>query len=296
MHKSGFVNIIGNPNVGKSTLMNQVVGEKMSIINAKPQTTRHRILGIVNEEDYQIVFSDTPGLISDPAYQMQAVMNKFALSTFEDADVMLLVIDPKETAIISDSFVLKMNQLEAPKLVIINKIDLITEEELVEISRIWKEKIECDEVIGISALTGQNVDKLLTWIVDHLPECPPYYPKDQLTDRPERFFVAEIIRGNILDLYHQEIPYSCEIVIDSFQEMIKNDQPFVKIFANIYVSRKTQKSIIIGKGGQAIKKLGIASRIQIEEFLDMRCHLELFVKIKDDWRNNERQLSHFGYV
>lgn len=294
-HKSGFVNIIGHPNVGKSTLMNALVGERMCIINSKPQTTRHRIIGIVSDENYQIVFSDTPGLIDSPSYQMQNSMNSYALSTFEDADIMLIVIDTNDNQAFDERIIEKIKKLKTPKFLILNKIDLVTTEDTSFVKKEWTKGLSFDEVFEISALRKKGTEKLLNKIIKKLPLGEAYYPKDQLTDRPERFFVSEIIREKILELYHQEIPYSTEVIVDSFKEKESKKGPIIHIYANIYVARKTQKSIIIGKGGSSIKKLGMESRKSIESFLDSRVHLELYVKVKENWRNDERQLKHFGY-
>lgn len=294
-HKSGFVNIIGHPNVGKSTLMNALVGERMCIINNKPQTTRHRIIGILSDDDYQVVFSDTPGLIEKPAYQMQNAMNSYAHSAFEDSDVMLLVIDCNDDAPFDGKIISKIKKLTTPKILILNKIDLVDEETVKEVEDGWLDFLEFDSIARISALNQDGTNDLLNSIVEKLPEGPPYYPKDQLTDRPERFFVSEIIREKILEQYHQEIPYSAEVIIDSFKEKESKSGPIIHIYANIYVARKTQKSIIIGKGGVSIKNLGIEARKSIETFLDQRVHLELYVRVKENWRNDDRQLKHFGY-
>lgn len=293
-HRSGFVNIIGRPNVGKSTLMNALVGERMSIITHKPQTTRHRIIGIVNDEHYQIVFSDTPGVIDKPAYKMQEAMNRFAVSTFEDADLMLFVTEKDETFADDDPILLRLKNLQAPIFLVINKIDLMSETEILLFIQQWNERVTFAEIIPISALQQRNTDRLLKLILERLPEGPVYYPKDQFTDRPERFFVSEIIREKILTNYRQEIPYSCEVIIEFFkQDEQKPD--LVRIGAAIIVARKTQKSILIGKGGAAIKQLGIDARKAIETFLEKRVHLELFVKIKEDWRNDDKMLNSFGY-
>lgn len=294
-HKSGFVNIIGHPNVGKSTLMNALVGERMCIINSKPQTTRHRIIGILNEENYQIVFSDTPGIIDNPSYQMQSNMNSYAMSTFEDADIMLLVIDCDDNKELDERLIEKFKGLQIPKFLVLNKIDLVDDNTLEAVKKEWIDEIEFTKVFSISALQKAGTEDLLSQITSSLPEGPPYYPKDQLTDRPERFFVSEIIREKILEQYHQEIPYSTEVIIDSFKEQESKSGLITHIYANIYVARKTQKSIIIGKGGSSIKNLGIAARKSIEEFLDKRVHLELYVRVKENWRNDDRQLKHFGY-
>lgn len=296
MHKSGFVNIIGRPNVGKSTLMNAVVGERMSIITNKPQTTRHRIIGIVSEEDYQIVFSDTPGIISDPAYKMQEAMNRFVASTFEDADVMLFVTDTKEKYEADDPIVERLKRVKIPLFLLINKVDIASQEEVLSLIKWWNDKINFKETVPLSALNQVNVDTVIRLIVDNLPEGPVYYPKDQLTDRNERFFVSEIIREKILLLYHQEIPYSCEVIIDSFKETkTKAGDPLVRIAATIFAARSTQKSILVGKGGSAIKKLGSEARKSMEEWLQSKVFLELHVKVKDNWRDDDRMLKHFGY-
>ncbi len=297
MHRSGFVNIIGKPNVGKSTLMNALVGERMSIITNKPQTTRHRIIGLLSGEDFQIVFSDTPGYIEDPAYKMQEAMNRFVQSTFEDADLMLFVTDVNEQYQEDDPIVQKLKQLkEIPKFLVLNKTDLAKPERILELIRQWNEWVDFKETIPISALHKANTDKLLTLILDNLPEGPAYYPKDQLTDRPERFFISEIIREKILELYEQEIPYSCEVEVESFKEATtKNGEPLIRISALIYVMRKTQKGIIIGKEGAAIKKLGTEARKAIEAFLESKVFLELHVKVRDKWRDDERALKGFGY-
>lgn len=295
LHKSGFVNIIGNPNVGKSTLMNALVGEKMSIITSKPQTTRHRILGLVSDDDYQIVFSDSPGIIQAPQYGMQAAMNRFAFSSFEDADVLLMVTDIFEQYTGEETVISALKQTETPKILLINKIDLSKEQDIEEIARKWKELIDFEAVYFISAKEKTNLEALLQQILDWLPEGPPYYPKDQLSDKPERFFAAEIIREKILMMYRQEVPYSCEVIVHRFKEEEKNQAPLLKIYADIYVDRKSQKPIIIGKGGEAIKKLGISAREALEAFFEKHVFLDLNVKIKENWRDDDRTLKHFGY-
>ena len=294
-HKSGFVNIIGNPNVGKSTLMNALVGEKMSIVTSKPQTTRHRIFGILNEDDYQIVFSDTPGIIEKPIYGMQSSMNKFAFSSFEDADILLFVTDIYEKYTGDEPIVNALKNTDVPKYLIINKTDLDKENTADDVAKFWEDIITFNEVFFISAEQKINTDTLLTKILSDLPEAPAYYPKDELSDKPERFFVSEMIRENILSQYKQEVPYSCEVVVTRFKEEEKNGAPLLMIWADIYVDRKSQKPIIIGKGGEAIKKLGIASRLEIEAFFGKHTFLDLNVKIRENWRNDERMLKHFGY-
>ncbi|MCB9035811.1 MAG: GTPase Era [Lewinellaceae bacterium] len=296
MHKSGFVNIIGRPNVGKSTLMNALLGERMSIITSKPQTTRHRIIGILSGEDHQVVFSDTPGIIQDPAYRMQEVMNRFVDTTFEDADIMMFVTEVGETYADGDPVLEKLRTVEVPLFLVLNKIDQVEDARLLQLIREWNERIAFTETIPISALHQSNTDRLLEVILKYLPEGPAYYPKDQLTDRPERFFVSEIVREKILLLYHQEVPYSTEVIVTSFKEDETNKgEAMVRIGADIYVARNTQKAIIIGKGGAAIKKLGTEARKDIEKFLDKKVFLELHVKVKDNWRDDERMLKHFGY-
>lgn len=295
MHKSGFVNIIGEPNVGKSTLMNALVGDKMSVINSKPQTTRHRIIGIFNDDEHQIVFSDTPGWIESPGYKMQEVMNKFSYSTFEDADILLLIIDVLRPVSVDNQLTLRMSNATVPKLLILNKIDEAAPEKVKEVRDAWEAAFTFDQTFEISAKLKTGVSEVFESLLALLPQGPAYYPKDQLTDKPERFFISEIIRGQILALYHQEIPYSAEVEIEEFKESILRGEDFVRIRAIIYVSRKTQKAIIIGKQGSAIKQLGIQSRKEIEAWLAKRIHLELYVKVAEDWRNDNYKLKKFGY-
>lgn len=296
MHRSGFVNIIGHPNVGKSTLMNQLVGERMSIITAKPQTTRHRIFGILSGEDFQIVFSDTPGFIQAPAYKMQEAMNRFVHTSFEDADLILFVTEPSETYSDDDSLLQRLRQAEAPIFLVVNKTDLATPGQVELLIAQWQARLPVQRSFAIAALHGQGTAELLDAILAALPEGPEYFPKDQLTDRPERFFVAEIIREKIFELYHQEVPYSCEVGIESFKETENKDgQPLTRIQAEIYVARKTHKPILIGKDGEAIKKLGTEARKAIETFLDTKVFLELHVKIRENWRDDDNALRRFGY-
>ncbi len=295
MHKSGFINILGRPNVGKSTLLNALMGEKMSIITSKPQTTRHRIIGLLSTDDYQMVFSDTPGIIYEPTYKMQDAMNSFAYSVLEDADVLLFVTDIYEKYDKDDPVFNKIRKVKVPKLLIINKVDQIKPEQKVAHDGFWDEMELFDEKMYISAKEKINVDVLMDKLVAHLPEGPAYYPKDQLSDKPERFFVSEIIREKILEQYKQEIPYSTEVIVTEFKEKESAKGAIIHIFAEIYVSRKTQKSIIIGKQGAAIKQLGTSARISIEEFLDSKVYLELYVRIKDNWRNDDKWLKQFGY-
>ncbi len=295
MHKSGFVNIVGRPNVGKSTLMNALVGMKMSIITSKPQTTRHRIMGIINEEDCQIVFSDTPGFINEPHYKMQEKMNNFVSTTFEDADVMLFVTDMFEKYEEDHPVYERLKKVEIPLFLIVNKIDLRPKEEVLLVIKEWTDQINFKEVFPISALNSLGTEEILKAIKENIKEGPAYYPKDQLTDKSERFFVSEIIREKILQQYKQEVPYSCEVAIDYFKESESKSGPIIKIGATIFASRKSQKPILIGKDGAAIKKLGIEARKDIEAFLDERVFLDLSVKVKDGWRDDEQMLKHFGY-
>lgn len=297
MHKSGFINIVGRPNVGKSTLMNALVGERMSIITAKPQTTRHRILGILSGEDFQMVFSDTPGIIEKPAYKMQHAMNAFVRSTFEDADLMLLVTEPGETYPDDDPLLLSLRKLDVPRFLVLNKVDLLDEARLEAWRASWAARFPFDRILSISALHQTRTQELLQEILQVLPEGPEYYPKDQLTDRPERFFVSEIIREKILLLYHQEIPYSVDVAVESFKEgeTTREGKPLVRISAVIYVARKTQKPIIIGHQGESIKKLGTEARIALEAFLEQKVFLELFVKVKENWRDDDGALRQLGY-
>ena len=295
MHKSGFVNIIGKPNVGKSTLMNSLLGEKMSIITSKPQTTRHRILGIFNDDNHQVIFSDTPGLIEDPHYGMHQSMNKFAYSSFEDADILLFVLDLFEDYEGDEKVIALLKETDAPKFLVINKIDLDKDDRLQNLKSKWGSIIKFDKTFEISALKKIGLDELKESIFSELKEGPAYYPKDQLSDKSVRFFISEIVRETILQQYKQEIPYSCEVIIDEFKDSEKNGKPFAHIYGTIFVSRKTQKSILIGKGGSAIKKLGTNSRAKIEEFLDHPIFLQMNVKVRENWRDDERQLKYFGY-
>ena len=290
-HRSGFVNIIGKPNVGKSTLLNALVGEKLSIITSKPQTTRHRILSILSGEDFQIVFSDTPGLVDDPNYGLHRMMNAFSLSAFEDADIMMLVTDPYDNFQENDPLIPLLQKLEVPKLLLVNKIDQVAEDRIDQVAKKWKNWVDFDYILPISALQKEGVPELMQLILSRLPEGPVYYPKDQLSDRHNRFFVAEMIREQILQLYSKEIPYATEVQIDAYEE----EENIDRIRAIIYVSRRTQKAIVIGKDGMAIKKLGIAARQEIEAFLGKQVYLELYVKVRDDWRNDDKSLRGFGY-
>ncbi|HOY19128.1 MAG TPA: GTPase Era [Haliscomenobacter sp.] len=297
MHRSGFINIIGHPNVGKSTLMNALVGERMSIITNKPQTTRHRIIGILSGEDFQMVLSDTPGVVDKPAYKMHQAMNSFVQSTFEDADLMLLVTDVLETYPPEDHLLAQLRkQQEIPMFVVLNKIDLVDEEKLAQLQQFWAEQLPQATLIPISALQKTNTDVLLNTLKENLPEGPEYYPKDQLTDRPERFFMSEIIREKIMLLYHQEIPYATQVIIEEFKEdKTVGGKAIARISATIFVERDTQKSILIGKNGVSIKKLGTDARQDMEIFLEKKVFLELFVKVKENWRNDDYFLKQFGY-
>ncbi|MCS6929249.1 MAG: GTPase Era [Saprospiraceae bacterium] len=294
--RSGFVNIVGHPNVGKSTLINALIGERMSIITPKPQTTRHRIIGILNGEHYQIVFSDTPGYIQAPAYAMHRIMNRYVESTLEDADLFLFVVDPTEPLSDSDLFIPLLSKAEAPILLVVNKSDLVQRPRIEEVSLWWSRRLNIAEHLAISALKGDNLSLLLERILNYLPEGPAYYPPDQLSDRPERFFASEIIREKIFLLYEEEIPYSCEVSIESFQETTTKDGlPLARIHAVIYVLRESQKPILLGKEGSAIKKLGTLAREELERFLQCKVFLQLTVKVRENWRDNEVQLKQFGY-
>ena len=289
-HKAGYVNIIGKPNVGKSTLMNALVGEKISIITSKSQTTRHRILGIVNGEDFQIVFSDTPGIIKKPAYKMHEIMNQYIKVAFIDADLILYVVDITDKKI-DEETTERIKAMDVPVFVLLNKIDLSNQEEVEKAVAYWSEAIPQATVFPISAKHEANIQYVLENIIQKLPECPPYFPKDELTDRSMRFFITEIIREKILLNYQQEIPYSVEVVVDAYEE----SQNLINIKATIFASRESQKAILIGKGGSAIKKTGIMARADIEEFTGKKIFLDLRVKVDKDWRDNEEELRHFGY-
>jgi GTPase len=291
VHKAGFVNIIGRPNVGKSTLANILVGERLSIITHKPQTTRHRILGIVNGEDFQIVFSDTPGFVKNPAYKMHETMNSSVHETFEDADVMVFMTDTQEKFDQEEVIFERLKNVAIPLFLIINKVDLVEPVIVLQLIQKWTTRLNFTEVFPISAIKEHNTTELLNYIVKYLPDSPPYYPKDQLTDRSERFFVSEIIREAILQLYSQEIPYHCEVIVDRFKE----EKDLTKIWATIYVGRDTHKSILIGKSGSAIKRLGTEARKGIESFLRNKVFLNLNVKVSDNWRDNDDSLKRFGY-
>ncbi len=290
-HKSGFVNIVGNPNVGKSTLMNRLVGEKLSIITSKSQTTRHRIKGIVNGDDFQIVFSDTPGVVK-PSYKMQECMLEFSKSALIDADIILYVTDVIEDIQKNIDFIEKVNKSGAPVLLVINKIDLTNQEKLEQLYTKWQELIPRAEIFPISATENFNVDNLYKRILELLPEGEPYFPKEELTDSPARFFVTEIIREKILLNYEKEIPYCVEVNVEEFKEENKR----LLISAVIYVERDSQKGILIGRQGEALKKVGTEARLDIEAFFGKKVFLNLYVKVQHDWRNKERDLKNFGYV
>ena len=290
MHKAGFVNIVGNPNVGKSTLMNRLVGEKISIITSKSQTTRHRIKGIVNTDDYQIVFSDTPGVVK-PSYKMQEYMLEFSKSALVDADIILYVTDVVENIEKNLDFIDKVNKSDIPVLLVINKIDLTTQEKLEALFDKWKSLIPRAEIFPLSATENFNVDNLYKRIVELLPEGEPFFPKDELTDLPSRFFVNEIIREKILQYYDKEVPYSVEVEVEEFKE----DDKRINIMAVIYVERSSQKGIIIGSQGEALKKVGTQARLDIEAFFGKKVFLNLYVKVLKDWRNKESELKNLGY-
>ena len=289
-HKAGFVNIIGNPNVGKSTLMNALVGEKLSIITSKAQTTRHRILGIVNDENYQIIFSDTPGII-EPAYELQSSMMDFVKSAFEDADVLIYMVEIGEKELKSERFFKKIIHSEIPVILLLNKIDTSSQDEVEEKLDYWSEKVPNASVYIISALEKFNVDIVLQKIIDLLPESPAFYPKDQLTDKSERFFVNEKIREKILMHYKKEIPYAVEVETEEFFE----EEKIIRIRSVIMVERDTQKGIIIGHKGAAIKRVGTEARKDLEKFFEKKVFMELYVKVNKNWRNDKLQLKRFGY-
>ncbi len=289
-HKAGFVNIIGNPNVGKSTLMNAFVGEKLSIITSKAQTTRHRILGIVNGEDFQVILSDTPGIIK-PAYELQSSMMDFVKSAFEDADLLIYMVEIGEKELKDEAFFKKIKNAKIPVLLLLNKIDKSNQEQLVEQVQVWAEKVPNALIYPISALEGFNVKEVFDKIIELLPESPAFYPKDQLTDKPERFFVNEKIREKILMHYKKEIPYAVEVDTEEFFE----EEKIIRMRAVIMVERETQKGIIIGHKGEAIKRVGVEARKDLEKFFGKQVYLELYAKVNKNWRSNERQLKRFGY-
>ena len=289
-HKAGFVNIIGNPNVGKSTLMNRLVGERLSIITNKAQTTRHRILGIVNNDHYQIVFSDTPGIIK-PAYEMQVSMMQFVKTALKDADILIYMVEIGEQGLKDDDFFKSIINTKIPVLLVLNKIDTTSQAQLEDQVAYWQSKVPNAEIFPMSAIENFNVSNLFNRLIDLLPESPPYYPKDALTDKSERFFVNEIIREKILLNYQKEVPYAVEVETEEFKE----DDNIIRIKALINVERETQKGIIIGHKGEKLKKVGIESRKDLETFFDKPIHLEIFVKVNKDWRKNNYQLKRLGY-
>ena len=289
-HKAGFVNIIGCPNVGKSTLMNALVGERLSIITSKAQTTRHRIMGIVSDKNYQIVFSDTPGIIK-PVYKLQEKMMHFVINAFNDADVFLLITDVFEDIQLEDSYLNKLQKTKTPILLLINKIDIATQAQLEEKLILWREKLPNAEMMAISALEKFNIDKIMGRIIELLPKGNAFYSKEEFTDKSERFFVSEIVREKILLNYKKEIPYSVEVVVNSFSD----EEKIIKIQVDILVERDSQKGIIIGDKGTALKRVGIQSRKDMEVFFKKQIYLELFVKVDKDWRSNDTRLKNFGY-
>ena len=290
IHHSGFVNIIGNPNVGKSTLMNALVGERLSIVTAKAQTTRHRIMGIVNGDDYQIVYSDTPGILK-PNYRLQKNMIDFVDTAIGDADIILYVTDVVEKADKNVEYIAKLQNVECPVILVINKIDIGTQEQVMNLMQWWKEQLPKAVIFPASAQERFNLDNIFDAIVSNLPEAPAWYDKDVFTDKNLRFFASEIIREKILLFYSQEIPYSCEVEIESFKE----GEDRYDISAVIYVMRDSQKGIIIGKGGQMLKKVGTRARLDMEEFFQKKVYLSMYVKVDPDWRENKKELRRFGY-
>ena len=290
MHKSGFVNIIGNPNVGKSTLMNAFVGERLSIITSKAQTTRHRIFGIVNGEDFQVILSDTPGIIK-PAYELQSAMMDFVKTALDDADILVYMVEIGETSLKDESFFSRITSTKIPVLLLINKIDTTNQEQLETQVGYWQNLVPNAEVYPISALENFQVEVVFGRILEHLPEAPPFYPKDQLTDKPERFFVNEAIRERILQYYKKEIPYAVEVDTEEFFE----SDDIIRIRSVIMAERETQKGILIGHKGVALKRVGVGARQSLEKFFGKQIHLELYVKVNKNWRNNSNQLKRFGY-
>lgn len=288
-HRAGFVSIIGNPNVGKSTLMNALVGERLSIITSKAQTTRHRIQGFVNGDDYQIVFSDTPGIL-DPAYKLQETMMGFVREALEDADIFILMIEAGQKSF-DEEVMQRLVSIKVPVLVLINKIDKQKESEIEPMIDYWKERIPNGQFLPVSALHKFNIDVVKNRIIELLPENPPYYPKDELTNKNMRFFVSEMIREKILLLYQKEVPYSTEVVIDTY----KDEKDIIRIKAFIFVARESQRRIIIGHEGKAIKKLGIESRKEIEKFVEKQIYLDITVKVRKNWRDDDKALDNFGY-
>jgi GTP-binding protein Era len=289
-HKAGFVNIIGNPNVGKSTLMNALVGQKLSIITNKAQTTRHRIIGILNKKEYQIVFSDTPGIIK-PAYKLQENMMNFVHSAFQDADILVYMVEIGEKGLKDENLYSKIKNTKLPLMLLLNKIDLAEQDEVMDAIRFWEKELPNAMILPISALNGFNIKEIVAKIVDKLPESPPYYDKDAITDKSERFFIEEIIREKILKHYKKEIPYSVEIEVEEFFE----EEDIIRIRAIIYVLRESQKGILIGHKGMGLKRIGSEARRDIEKMLDKKVFLATPIKVNKNWRNDDRQLKKFGY-
>ena len=290
MHKAGYINMIGSPNVGKSTLANQLVGDKLSIITSKAQTTRHRILGMVNEEDYQMIFSDLPGIV-DPAYRLHKNMMNFIYQSLSDADIFLVVVEAGEKEFKDATIKDKINGLDIPIVVALNKIDTIDQEELDKKVDYWKEQFPKAQVIPTSALHSFNIESLKDLLLELLPESPPYYPKDQFTDKSERFIVSEKIREQILVVYKKEVPYSTEVVVTDFLR----EETIIRIRAEIYVERESQKGILIGKGGSKLKLIGTNARLELEEFFQTKIFLEVVVKVDKNWRDNAQKLKKYGY-
>ena len=290
MHRAGFVNIVGNPNVGKSTLMNAFIGEKLSIITSKAQTTRHRILGIVNGDDFQIILSDTPGIIK-PAYELQSSMMDFVKSAFDDADILIYMVEIGEKELKDKVFFEKIKSSKVPVLMLLNKIDTSNQAQLESQAALWQQNLPNAEFFPVSALEGFNVKNVLDRIIDLLPESPAYFPKDQLTDKPERFFVNECIREKILIHYKKEIPYAVEVLTEEFFE----EEEIIRLRSVIMVERETQKGIIIGHKGSALKRVGVEARKDLEKFFGKQVYLELYVKVNKNWRSNQNQLKRFGY-
>ena len=289
-HKAGFVSIVGNPNVGKSTLMNAWVGEKLSIITPKAQTTRHRILGILNADNYQLVLSDTPGVIK-PSYEMQSSMMDFVKTALEDADILIYMLEIGEKQMKDEQLFEKIQRLSIPVIVLINKIDTADQTSLVASVEHWQGQFPKAKVFPISAITGFSVQEVLDYLISLLPPSPPYFPKDQMTDKSERFFVNEAVREQILKYYDKEVPYAVEVLTEEFKE----EEKIIKIRSVINVERETQKGILIGHKGGALKKVGVGARKKLQAFFEKKIHLELYVKVNKDWRSNERQLKRFGY-
>lgn len=290
MHKSGFVNILGNPNVGKSTLLNSFLGKDLSITTPKAQTTRHRILGLLNDENYQVVFSDTPGIIQ-PAYALQESMMGFVNEAFEDADIFLLMVEPEKKVLKDERFLERLQKSELPIMVLINKIDTIDQQKLEELVHFWAELLPKAEIHPISALTQFNTENVLDRILELLPESPAFFSKEELSDRHERFFVEEMVREAILNNYSKEIPYSTEVEVEEFKE----EEQIIRIRANIFVERDSQKGILIGHQGKKLKFTGRDARLKMEEFFGKKIFLDLYIKVRKNWRQDERELKRFGY-